>query len=269
VATRGAVPSQLALSGAVVVVTGASGQLGAAYTEWLMKSGARVVGIDSQSARVGTNASSYLHAVADIRDRDQLEHVLAECESRWGTPTGLINNAAIDAPPRASGESVGPFETFPIAIFRDVLDVNVMGTVVPCQVFGGAMARAGRGAIVNVSSIYGLVAPDQRLYEYRRRSGESFFKPAAYAVSKSAILNLTRYLSTYWAERGVRVNTLTPAGVWNDQPPEFLDAYIPKVPLGRMATPSDFFGALEFLLTEKSAYVTGTNLIVDGGYTAW
>lgn len=129
-ATLGAVPSQLALSGAVVVVTGASGQLGAAYTEWLMKSGARVVGIDSQSARVGTNASSYLHAVADIRERDQLEHVLAECESRWGTPTGLINNAAIDAPPRASGESVGPFETFPIAIFRDVLDVNVMGTVV-------------------------------------------------------------------------------------------------------------------------------------------
>lgn len=267
--TPGVIPNQLALSDSIVVVTGASGQLGAAYSEWLVQSGARVIGIDNQSARLQAGESSYFHAVADIRDRQQLEQVLIQCESQWGTPTGLINNAAIDASPKSSGESVGAFEQFPIDIFREVLDVNVIGTVVPCQVFGGAMAKVGQGAIVNVSSIYGVVSPDQGIYKYRRQSGETFFKPAAYAVSKSAILNLTRYLSTYWAPQGVRVNTLTPAGVWNDQPPEFLDAYVPKVPLGRMATPSDFFGALEFLLTDKSAYVTGMNLIVDGGYTAW
>jgi NAD(P)-dependent dehydrogenase (short-subunit alcohol dehydrogenase family) len=267
--SSGADKTQITLSSSVVVVTGSSGQLGTAYAQWLVKAGARVIGIDNQPARVRLDERSYLHAVADLRMRDQLEEVLDQCESMWGTPTGLINNAAIDAPPGSSGENVGLFEEYPIDVFRDVLDVNIIGSVVPCQVFGGAMARSGRGTIVNVSSIYGLVAPDQRIYEYQRQTGKTFFKPAAYAVSKSAILNLTRYLSTYWADRGVRVNTLIPAGVWNDQPSEFMDAYVPKVPLGRMARPSDFFGALEFLLTDKSAYVTGTNVVVDGGYTAW
>jgi NAD(P)-dependent dehydrogenase (short-subunit alcohol dehydrogenase family) len=215
------------------------------------------------------SGTTYVHAVADVRDRGQLEGVLLKCRELWGVPSGLVNNAAIDAAPGASGAQVGPFEHYPLEVFREVLDINILGTVVPCQVFGGAMAELGQGSIVNVASIYGIVAPDQRIYDYRRQAGEVFFKPAAYAVSKSAILNLTRYLATYWAHKGVRVNTLSPAGVFNEQAPDFIKEYLQKVPLGRMATPSDYFGALEFLLTEKSAYVTGANLIADGGYTAW
>ena len=162
----------------------------------------------------------------------------------------------------------GPFEDFPVEIWRQTLDVNVTGVFLCCQVFGKQMAGADGGSIVNVASIYGLVSPDQRVYEYRRRGGANFFKPAAYATSKSALLNLTRYLATYWAPR-VRVNTVTFAGVFNDQDPEFLAEYTKRVPLGRMARPDEYNGAILFLASDASSYMTGANVVLDGGYTAW
>ncbi len=126
-----------------------------------------------------------------------------------------------------------------------------------------------RGSIVNVSSIYGLLSPVQSLYDFRREAGETFVKPVAYSVSKSAVLNLTRYLATYWAASGVRVNTLTLAGVANDQPAEFVRAYAVRLPLGRMAEAREYVGAVVFLASDASSYVTGANLVVDGGWSAW
>ena len=147
-------------------------------------------------------------------------------------PHALINAAAIDSPPDAPAGENGPFETYPLESWNRVMDVNVTGLMLCCQVFGAAMAEAGRGSIVNVSSIYGVVSPDQRIYAYRAEAGAAFVKPVAYSASKSALLNLSRYLATYWAPRGVRVNTLTLAGVANNQDPRFLEGYCARIPVG-------------------------------------
>ena len=130
------------------------------------------------------------------------------------------------------------------------------------------MAKNGEGVIINISSIYGNVSPDQNIYEYRRKKGDIFFKPIAYSVSKAGIINMSRYLATYWAKQGVRVNTLTIAGVYNNQDENFLEAYNKRIPIGKMANSEDYFGPLIFLSTEASSYMTGSNLIIDGGWTS-
>jgi NAD(P)-dependent dehydrogenase (short-subunit alcohol dehydrogenase family) len=257
------------VTGRVVVVTGGLGQLGAAYAAALAERGAKVAILDVADPPDGIEGEATRVWRADVTDRASLEAALGEIERTWGVPHALVNNAAIDSPPDAPVDEVGPFEQYPEASFDRVMDVNVKGMFLACQVVGGAMAREGRGAIVNVSSVYGLLSPQQDVYEFRRRAGEEFFKPVAYSVSKSAVLNLTRYLATYWARSGVRVNTLTLAGVANDQPRAFLDAYEARVPLGRMLEAGEAVGAVVFLVSDASSYVTGANLVVDGGWTAW
>ena len=122
---------------------------------------------------------------------------------------------------------------------------------------------------MNIASTYGLVSPDQRIYDYLAAEGPVFFKPVSYSVSKSAILNLTRYLATYWAKKGVRVNTLSFGGVFNEQDPQFVAGYEARVPMGRMARTGEYDGPVQFLLSKAASYVTGANLVVDGGWTAW
>ena len=205
----------------------------------------------------------------NVTDRAAIESAAREVEAEWGVPTCSSTTPPSTRRPTRPPEEVGPFESYPEASFDEVMDVNVKGTLLCCQVVGGAMARAGRGSIVNISSVYGLLSPVQDLYAFRREGGETFFKPVAYSVSKSAILNLTRYLATYWAKAGVRVNTLTLAGVFDDQPAEFLEAYEARVPLGRMLDAKEALGAVVFLASDASSYVTGSNVVVDGGWSAW
>jgi NAD(P)-dependent dehydrogenase (short-subunit alcohol dehydrogenase family) len=265
------------LDGRIVVVTGGLGQLGKAYARALVARRARVAVLDLEGGaaaarRFGADADApdYRFIAADVTSRKSLEAARAEIERHWGEPPfGLVNNAALDAPPDAPASENGPFEDYSESSFDKVMAVNVKGVTLCCQVFGAAMAARGRGSIVNISSIYGILSPDQRIYEHRRRGGDTFFKPVAYSVSKSALFNLTRYLATYWAGSGVRVNTLTLAGVFNNQHPEFLAAYLPKVPLGRMAAPEDYEGPVVFLLSDASCYMTGANLVIDGGFSAW
>ena len=254
------------LSGRVAVVTGGMGQLGRVYAAGLAERGMSVATFDIASGDAPEGVRAY---EIDITDRAAIEQALRGIETEWEVPHVLINNAGVDSPPDAPVEEVGPFEDYPEASFDAVMDVNVKGTLLCCQVVGGAMAREGRGSIVNVSSVYGLLSPVQDLYAFRRDRGETFVKPVAYSVSKSAILNLTRYLATYWAKAGVRVNTLTLAGVWNDQPTEFLEAYAARVPMGRMLDASEALGAVVFLASDASSYVTGANVVVDGGWSAW
>ena len=257
------------LADRVAVVTGGLGQLGAEYAAALAGRGMRVA-IYDVTAEPKPPAGSDVRAFrVDVTSRESIEAATQELVAEWGVPHLLVNNAGLDSPPDAPAEDVGPFETYPEASFDRVMDVNVKGTLFCCQAIGARMAQAGRGSIVNISSIYGLLSPQQDVYEFRRRRGETFTKPVAYSVSKSAIFNLTRYLATYWAKAGVRVNTLTLAGVFDDQPQEFLDAYCARVPLGRMADAREAVGAPVFLASDASSYMTGANLIVDGGWSAW
>lgn len=258
----------------VVVITGGLGQLGVQYTRALLDAGARVGVIDLEAADQtgGEEARAegrVVHVACDVTDRSALEDALRTVTSELGPVDGLVNNAAIDTPPDAPAAENATFEDYPLERWEQVMSVNVTGTVAACQVFGGDMAARGRGAIVNVASTYGLVSPDQRVYGYRRADGDAFVKPASYSVSKGAIPSLTRYLATYWAERGVRVNTLSPGGVRRDQDPRFVDGYAARVPLGRMAREDEYNGAVIFLLSDASSYMTGANLVIDGGWTAW
>jgi NAD(P)-dependent dehydrogenase (short-subunit alcohol dehydrogenase family) len=254
------------LSGRVAVVTGGLGQLGTVYAKGLAERGMQVAIFDKEEGPAPEGVRSL---AVDVTDRAALERAAREVEAEWGVPHVVVNNAGLDSPPDAPPEEVGPFESYPEESFDAVMDVNVKGAFLTCQVVGGAMAREGRGSIVNISSIYGLLSPVQDLYAFRRERGETFVKPVAYSVSKSAILNLTRYLATYWATSGVRVNTLTLAGVWNEQPKEFVEAYTARVPLGRMLEAEEALGALVFLASDASSYVTGANIVVDGGWSAW
>jgi len=247
------------LAGRVAVVTGGAGQLGRAIVAGLEERGAEVAVFDLAADRYRV----------DVTDRAELENAVDEVVRELGVPHVLVNAAALDSPPDAPAEEVGPLESYPEASFDEVMSVNVKGTFLPCQLVGARMAAEGRGSIVNVSSVYGMLSPVQDLYEFRRRGGEEFFKPVAYSVSKSALYNLTRYLATYWAKSGVRVNTLTLAGVANDQPREFVEAYAERMPLGRMADVGEVVGPVVFLASDASSYVTGANLVADGGWSAW
>lgn len=257
----------------IVLITGVSGQLGGEYARVFLERGARVVGLDVRPS-AGSDAltekypENYLFCTADVTSKVSLQQALGEVTGKFGTPTVLVNNAAIDSPPSSPPEENGPFEEYPEASWDKVINVNLKGVYLCCQVFGGAMAKAGQGSIINVASIYGVVSPDQNLYDYRRKRGEVFYKPVAYSASKSGILNLTRYLAVYWAKKNVRVNTLTIAGVFNNQEQAFLDAYCGRIPVGRMADMQEYNGAVLFLASPAARYMTGSNLIVDGGWTA-
>jgi 2-deoxy-D-gluconate 3-dehydrogenase len=181
----------------------------------------------------------------------------------------LVNNAAIDPKfdPNSHQSNSGKFEEFPLGIWQKALAVNLTGAMLTCKAVSKPMLENGEGVIVNISSMYGIVGPDQRLYE---KEGESpKYKPVYYSVTKAGIIGLTRYLATYFAGRNIRVNALTPGGVFKDHDDDFLSKYSARVILGRMAEKDEMNGALLFLVSDASKYMTGANLVVDGGWTAW
>lgn len=261
----------------VVVVTGGLGQLGRQFSLALVDRGAKVAIFDVQvnerrvAERFGERHTedNLLFLPVDVTRRDSIEAGLSQVHATWGVPHALVNNAALDSPPHAPAEENGPLESYPESSWDRVMEVNVKGIFLCCQVVGGQMATAGRGSIINICSIFGIVSPDQRIYQYCRTGEAPFFKPVAYSASKSALLNLTRYLATYWAGKNVRVNTLTFGGVFNNQDEEFLKGYCARIPLGRMACQDEYNGAIIFLVSHASSYMTGSNIVIDGGWTAW
>ncbi|WP_394828230.1 SDR family oxidoreductase [Pendulispora albinea] len=259
------------------VVTGAMGLLGKEHCRALASAGARIVATDLDTGSAlsfaeelrARGASGVLMMDADVTSPESLLALRDAALEQFGALDVLVNNAAIDdkveLPATALEES--RFEQYALRRWRRALDVNVTGVFLASQILGTEMAKAGRGSIVNVASTYGVVAPDQALY--RTPQGEqTFFKSPVYPTSKGAVLSFTRYLAAYWGDAGVRVNALSPGGVQNGQDAHFVASYSSRTLLGRMARPDDYRGALLFLASDASAYVTGTNLIVDGGWTA-
>ena len=261
----------------VFVITGGMGQLGQVYMNEILSRNGKVAILDildyenTQVAELiaRNDEKKLIYITTDISQKSQIHSAVNKILNQWKKIDVLVNNAALDSPPDAPGSEVGPFEEYPEESFDQVMAVNVKGTFFCCQVIGEFMSQQQSGVIINISSIYGLVSPRQDIYNFRRKEGKIYFKPAAYSISKSSIYNLTRYLATYWAKDNIRVNTLTIAGLFNQQPEEFLDAYTQHVPIGRMANPQEAVGPLLFLASNASSYITGANLVVDGGWTAW
>ncbi len=187
----------------------------------------------------------------------------------FGSVDILVNNAALD--PKFDAEHqdqhLSSFEAFPFEAWQQAVDVNITGMFLCAQAVAQPMRQAGKGVIVNVASTYGLVGPDQRLYQ--RPGQPPQYKPVSYSVSKAAALGLTRYLAAYFAGTGIRVNALSPGGVFADHDDEFVERYSAKTILGRMAHKDEISAALLFLVSDASSYMTGANLVVDGGWTAW
>jgi NAD(P)-dependent dehydrogenase (short-subunit alcohol dehydrogenase family) len=245
------------LRGEVAVVTGALGNLGPVWVAALASAGMVVAAIDIREGE----SSAALFEVASVTDVEALQRVRRHVEHELGLPRVLVNNAGIDQPPGAPAAEHG-LASMSDAEFLRVLDVNTRGTFVASQVFGLPMRTAGRGSIVNIGSLYASRSPDPGFYDHL----PGFVKPPAYGASKAGVVQLTKWFARHLAP--VRVNVLSPGGVRGGQDDEFLRKYCKRVPLGRMAEPGDLTGPLLFLASDASRYVTGHELLVDGGFTA-
>ena len=265
----------------ICIVTGGLGQIGKNMAREFYIRGAKVAifarhvnpeKVQAVFPQEEYDADRMKFYAVDINKKETIEAALDAMEQVWGTPDVLVNNAGIDTQPSAPPEVSGPFENFPEEVFREVVDVNLVGTFLCCQAVGSRMIRAGKGgSIINVGSIYGMLSPIQDIYKYKEeRTGIPFIKPVAYSAAKSGIYNLTRYLATYWGKKGIRVNTLTPAGVWRDTQDEtFIANFTARMPMGRMSREDEYNGAVIFLASDASSFMTGSNLVIDGGWTAW
>lgn len=257
----------------IAVITGGMGILGTEYTETLVRAGAKAViydVIDKPNPVLAKLSRKYpiKFFKVNITEKEEVERATEKLKKVWGVPHILINNAGIDAPPDRPELGSLPFEDYPLEAFRKIYDSHVIGAINCCQVIGGKMAKLGRGSIINIASHYGLNPPDQKIYQYRIEDGEKpFIKPLAYCIAKASMVYLTKYLAAYWQSR-VRVNTLVPGGVYKDHDPRFVKAYSEHTILGRMAKKDEYNAAILFLASDASSYMTGEELVMDGGWTA-
>jgi len=270
------------LTGRTALVTGAGGLLGRQHTAALVDAGARVVVTDigpSQceaaiaAVRAIAPGADLVPVTIDVTSQESVQAAAFDLTSRGISIDILVNNAAID-PKVTSTPGVmhsSRFEAFPVPQWQMEIAVGLTGAMLCSQIFGGAMAKRGRGVILNIASDLGVIAPDQRIYRQPNiaRSEEQPVKPVTYSVIKHGLIGLTKYLATYWADRGVRVNAISPGGVFNNQDPAFVERLTRLIPMGRMAKVDEYRAAVQFLCSDASSYMTGQNLVMDGGRSVW
>ena len=270
------------LTGRTALVTGAGGLLGRQHVAALIDAGARVVVSDIGLAQADATiaavkeiapAADLVSAVIDVTSQASVAAAGEDLAGRSIAVDILVNNAAID-PKVTSNPGVmhsSRFEAFPVPQWQTEIAVGLTGAMLCSQVFGGAMARRGRGVILNIASDLGVIAPDQRLYRQPNivRDEEQPVKPVTYSVIKHGLIGLTKYLATYWADQGVRVNAISPGGVFNNQDPAFVERLTRLIPMGRMARVDEYCAAVQFLCSDASSYMTGQNMVMDGGRSVW
>jgi NAD(P)-dependent dehydrogenase (short-subunit alcohol dehydrogenase family) len=269
------VSDRFSLSGTVAVVTGACGKLGPIWVEALVEAGATVAALDLP----GATASALFERVADaahgrvvrldcdITSRQSIDAAAARVASDLGAPSVLVNNAGIDQPPDSPVDR-HPLHLLPLGPLQRMIEVNLLGTMQVTQAFSESMAERRAGSIVNIGSLYASVSPDPHFYDHLA-GDRPFIKSPAYGASKAGVVNMTKFFATHLAPHGIRVNTLSPGGVLAGQDEQFKAKYGARVPMGRMAVAEDLKGPLVFLASPASCYVTGQELRVDGGFTAW
>jgi NAD(P)-dependent dehydrogenase (short-subunit alcohol dehydrogenase family) len=267
------------LTGRVAIITGGTGLLGQQHAEAISSAGGIPVladicldAIDTQSSAFKVRFGDQACAIkTDITELQSVKALLAQVLNRYERVDILINNAANNPKMEKTGEvEFSRLENFPLKQWNADLSVGLTGAFLCAQVIGSEMARHKRGVIINVASDLAVIAPDQRLY---RKPGfpadQQPVKPVTYSVVKTGLVGLTRYLATYWADAGIRVNAISPGGVYNNQPDDFVQRLANLIPLGRMANTGEYKAAILFLCSDASSYMTGTNLVIDGGRSCW
>ncbi|MDP2038605.1 MAG: SDR family oxidoreductase [Ignavibacteria bacterium] len=262
------------LKNKTAIITGALGLIGKEHCKALSEAGANVVVADIDEVKCKEFAKELqtesLGIALDVTNPDSIKNLRDSVLAKFGHIDILVNNAAINdmfEDPKSATEQ-SKFENYPLELWQKSIDVNLTGVFLCSQILGAEMAKQKSGSIINIASTYGITAPDQSLY-LKEDGTQAFYKPPAYSATKGAVIMFTKYLASYWGKVGVRVNTLSPGGVENSQDEFFVEKYSSKTPLGRMAKPTDYKGELIFLASDASSYMTGANLIVDGGWTAW
>ena len=261
-----AISNLFSLQHKVAIITGGAGMLGMEYGKILSDAGARVILLDvKDSPFLNSLKKNPSYIKADITKKGEISDAMQGIEKRYKRIDILVNNAALNPVPGSENSKAqfAPYEHYPQELWEKELAVNLTGALLATQGVVPMMKRQKAGSIINISSTYGNVAPDNRIYEKGK------YKSIGYATTKGAMLNFTRAWASYLQGTGIRVNTLTPGGVFTNQPKDFVNAYNEKTILGRMAEKTDYNGAILFLASDASRYMTGANLIVDGGWTAW